>query len=133
MRTADVQNQKAGMGVGLIFTVIGIGMLVGGAYWGLRTKHFVENAKRTNGRVIEMVAKRDDDGTTWSPKVEFTPEGGQLTTFTSSSSSNPPSHREGDVVRVLYDPANPGKASIDSFMDLWFGPLLVGGVFGVIF
>jgi hypothetical protein len=127
-------DQKAGAFVGVIFGLLGIGMLVGGIFWGLRTREFIARAERADGRVIEMVAKRDSDGDrTYSPTVQFMAKDGTQTTFTSSVSSNPPSHREGDAVKVLYDPANPRDAKIESFTELWFGPLLLGGVMGVIF
>src|SRR5687767_13322061 len=126
-------NKQAGAFAGVVFLLVGVGALVGGAYWGLRTKTFLASAERADGRVIELVARRGDDGTTYAPKVRFTTKDGAQETFTSSSSSNPPSHREGDAVTVLYEPERPSNAKIDSFMDLWFGPLMVGGVFGIIF
>lgn len=133
IRTAGTQNQAAGALVGVVFTVVGIGALVGGIFWGMRTKAFIATAERAQGRVIELVAKQDDDGTSYSPKVQFTAKDGATIEFTSSISSRPPSHQEGDVVGVLYQPDAPRNAKIDEFMELWFGPLIVGGVFGVVF
>lgn len=126
-------GRPAGACLGALFLFVGLSALGGAAFWALGTRDFIASAETANGRVIELVAHSGDKGTTYAPKVQFTTKGGGEETFTSSTSSSPPSHREGDVVTVMYDPAHPEDARIDSFMDLWFGPLLVGGVFGVIF
>lgn len=46
--------------------------------------------------------------------------------------TNPPSYRVGERVQVLYDPGNPAHFSVNSFMSLWFGAVLFGGL-GVVF
>ena len=47
-------------------------------------------------------------------------------------SSNPPMFQEGQVIDVLYDPANPQKARIKRWMSLYFVSVLLGGM-GLIF
>jgi hypothetical protein len=39
--------------------------------------------------------------------------------YESVNSSSPPSHDVGEVVTLLYDPDNPGKARVNSFWELW--------------
>ena len=49
-------------------------------------------------------------------------------------SSNPPSFQVGQEIDVLYEPGNPNNARINKWMDLYFVPVLLGGlglVFGV--
>lgn len=121
--------------MGILFLVIGVCALVGGIVWGVNTKKFVDGASRASGTVIELQRRQSssDDGPSYYPVVRFTDASGKDVTFTSSTGSNPPSNREGDKVAVLYDPNNPDEAELDSFFALWFGPLMVGGLFGTIF
>lgn len=120
---------------GFLFLGIGIACLVGGIVWGVNTKKFVDGAVKTSGTVVEVQRRQSssDDGPTYYPVVRFADAEGRDVTFTSSTGSNPPSHREGDRVEVLYDPRDPNDAEINSFFSLWFGPLMIGGLFGTIF
>ena len=120
---------------GALFLLFGVGALVGGIVWGVNTKRFVDGASRASGTVIELQRRQSssDDSPSYYPVVRFTDAGGKDVTFTSSTGSNPPSKREGDKVDVLYDPRNPEKAELNSFFALWFGPLMVAGLFGTLF
>lgn len=119
---------------GAIFLIVGVAALVGGIYWGVKTQRFVASASRASGTVIELERRQSgDDGPTYYPVIRFIDADGREVTFTSSTGSNPPSKREGDKVDVLYDPKNPNEAELNSFFALWFGPLMVGGLFGTIF
>ncbi|HTM68610.1 MAG TPA: DUF3592 domain-containing protein [Candidatus Binatia bacterium] len=126
-------GKQAGACVGIVFLFFGLAMLVGGGYWAVRTQRFIGSAEKAQGRVIALVPHSGSKGgTTYAPTVQYTTKDGQATTFTSSTSSSPPAHREGDIVTVLYDPAKPDKAEINAFTDLWLGPLIVG-IMGAIF
>lgn len=128
MRVGD----RTGAFVGAVFLLVGLVALSGAAYWSLRTREFIRTAAKAQGLVIDLVPHSGDNGTTYAPTVRFTDKDGRERTFTSSTSSSPPSHREGDAVQVLYDPARDDKAEIDAFWDLWLGPLVVG-IFGLVF
>ena len=52
--------------------------------------------------------------------------------FTGSVGSSPPAFDVGEPVAVLYDPAEPEEARIDSFFQLWFAALILGGI-GLVF
>ena len=118
---------------GAIFFIVGLGMLAGGVLWGLRTQRFVSSAERADGIVTDLDLRSDSDGSAYYPVVSFTTKEGKEVTFTSSTGGNPPPKRRGDKVGVLYDATSPEEAEIDSFFSLWFGPLLIGGVFGTLF
>jgi hypothetical protein len=121
--------------LGVLFTLIGTGLLVGGLVLFLSTRRFVASAATATGVVVDLVQRDSedtDDGPTYRPVVEFTTAAGHKVRFTSSFGSNPPSHRSGDAVTVLYDPAAPQGARIRSFLHLWFGVLILGFV-GVVF
>lgn len=52
--------------------------------------------------------------------------------FTSSSGSNPPRFSKGEVVEVLYQEHSPEQAKINSFLSLFFGPIILT-VLGILF
>ncbi len=120
--------------IGVIFTAVGAGLLVlTGGLW-METRAFVAGAARAKGEVTELEERRSggDSSPTYRPTVRFLAADGTEVTFQSSTSSNPPSHRVGDEVGVLYEPGNPRHAEIDSFFDLWLGPL-IAGILGAVF
>lgn len=64
----------------------------------------------------------------YHPIVKYTPEGGTEFEFKGHTGSNPPEHKVGDTVRVIYNPQNPSEAMIDSFLDLYRTPLIPAGL-----
>jgi hypothetical protein len=128
----NLNQSRGSTALGVIFSLIGIGCAVGGAWWAVSTRDFMATAERGVGQVVELDASTDSDGdTTYYPIVEYA-VGGKTQRFKSNVGSSPPSHRVGDTVNVLYDPENPTDAKIDSFLDVWGGPLFLT-LFGVIF
>ena len=118
---------------GLVFGLAGVGMLAGGGYMAGRTLKFQATALAAEGVVVDLIEKRDSDGSrTWSPEVEYQTPDGETRTYVSSTSSNPPSWDRGEKVTLRYDPANPERVRLDGFMDNWFGPTILGGL-GTVF
>jgi hypothetical protein len=66
------------------------------------------------------------------PRVRYVTRSGNPVEFTGSVGSSPPAFDVGEAVGVLYDPAAPEKARIDTFFQLWFPSLLLGGI-GLVF
>jgi hypothetical protein len=106
--------------------VAGAGLFFLGAHLHKKTVIFLDTAERGQGVVVEMVSNHSSDSTTYSPVVEFE-AGGRKYRFKDSVGSNPPSHRTGERVGVLYDPANPKDARIDRGRWNKAVPLLIGG------
>ncbi|MGA9335355.1 MAG: DUF3592 domain-containing protein [Rudaea sp.] len=124
---------KALWAAGIIFLVVGLGMLTGGFFLWRSQANFVAHALHADGTVTDLDYQRGSKGKgTYHPVVEFSAQGGKIIHFTSSTGSNPASYSRGDHLRVLYDGANPEHASIDSFMSNWFGTLMLGGL-GLVF
>jgi hypothetical protein len=106
--------------------VMGIILLIGaaiplviGIVLTIRTYGFTSSAERTQGEVVAM------EGTdAKAPVVSFKDRRGIEHQIISSVASSPPSFAVGETVEVLYDPANPDEARIDSFFQLWFGAFL---------
>jgi hypothetical protein len=87
-------------------------------------------ALKQSGSSVFVSTDSDDDlafreeenmfkGETLAPVIEFTTRDGNKVTFTGSA-SKPPRYKVGERVKLLYTPASPEKAIIDSFLDKWF-------------
>lgn len=116
-----------------VFSLIGIGMLVGTFFWYQNIESFIAESAKAEGKVTEVVRSRSSDSTTYKPVVQFYAPNGELIEFMSGTGSNPPSHTVGEKVEVLYLPENPHDAKINSFFSLWLGPLIVGVMGGIFF
>lgn len=116
--------------------ILGTGSLVAAVATAGNTLLFLRVSVAETGTVVSNVRvdQRDSDGhitTNFTPEFTFTGADGKTYTVTSATSSNPPEFAEGQTVRVLYNPMNPGTARIDSFEQLWFAPILAG-TFGIV-
>ena len=116
-----------------LFSAIGLGMLVGSFLLYQNTASFLTNAIKAEGVVVNLVASRSSDSTTYRPTVRFKTIEGSMVEFTSSTGSNPASYSRGEKVTVLYLPQQPDEARIDSFFSLWGGATIVGGLGSVFF
>lgn len=125
-----------GTGFVLLFLLIGAGLLVGALAWQQKISRFVAQAHVADGEVVELVLRRDSDGDTlYAPRVRFVTARERTVEFTTDSASSPPSFHEGERVRVLYDPEQPGEAKIDSWFQLWGGVAIlcfIGGIFTLV-
>ncbi|QQR69685.1 MAG: DUF3592 domain-containing protein [Alphaproteobacteria bacterium] len=106
-----------GMIAGLVF--------MGVAGWmGWQSFEFVASSTSAEGEVVkiqESVSSRRR----YRPVVEFTTEDGRTIRFVGSGSV-PAMYEKGETVSVLYNPDHPEGAKIDSLLDLWGGPLVLG-------
>jgi hypothetical protein len=108
-----------------VLVLAGVGLVFLGAHLHRKTGLFLERAVGGSGVVVHLAANDSSDGVTWAPVVEFEHEG-QRYRFKDSISSNPPSYRSGETVRVLYDPSKPADARIDGGIWNQGIPVLVG-------
>lgn len=115
--------------ISAVFSAVGVGMLVASFFVFSNTTSFIRRAVEANGKVTDLERSRSSSSsgssTTYRPVVEFTTATGKRIEFVSSVGSSPPSHRVGESVKVLYNPADPQSARIKSFFQLWFGFLIV--------
>ena len=120
--------------VGGVFFVIGIGLLFGGVSWWRSNAAFAAHAASIDGTVSDLVWRRSSKGNggTYVPVIDFTTPQGNRIHVTGSTGSNPAAYSRGDKVHLLYDPANPEHAQIDTFMERSFGPTLLSGL-GAVF
>ena len=116
-----------------VFSLIGIGMLIGTFFWHQNVTSFIAESETAQGKVTELVRSRSGDSTTYKPVVQFYTKNGELIEFMSSAGSSPPSYDEGEKVEVFYLPENPQNAKINGFFSIWGGPLIVGVLGGIFF
>ncbi len=115
-----------------VFSTVGIAMLIGAVMTYKSTSTFLAEALSEQGTVIALAEERSSDSMSYSPVVQFVGRDGQRVEFTSSIGSNPASYSVGAPVQVLYLPANPQRAKINDFSDLW-GMTVFMAVMGVPF
>lgn len=103
--------------IGLLFTIAAIVTFA-------QTALFVAGAVRTDATYVGSVSRAGgrSGGTFLYPQFRFMAEGGRAVTMTSKNGLTDQPYRDGETVSVLYDPAKPDGARLDSFM-IWIVPL----------
>ena len=125
--------------VGGIFAPLGLILLGIAAVLLVSPAGFARTAERTEGTVVDVeysLSSRSSSGSRSRvayPYVTYvSPADGREYTFRDSVGSNPPAYAVGERVPVLYAPARPGDARIDSWANRYLGPSISGGL-GVVF
>src|SRR5579862_3760575 len=114
--------------LGGVFFTVGMGLLAGALLAWNSSASFAAHATTTEGVVVDQAYHSSSKGGTYSPVVEFTTPDGHKIHVTGSVGSGSPAYARGDRVNVMYDPANPEHARLDTFSETWFLPLLLGGM-----
>jgi hypothetical protein len=113
--------------LGFLVFLIGVALLAWAITMVRDTRSFLATARSVTGTVIDERLTSSSNSTSYHPVVRYTAEG-VTRTLVSSSGSNPPTHAIGDTVTVNYPPGHPERGQINGFMDLWFLPLILGGI-----
>jgi len=121
--------------LGALFLLLaGSVLLAIAAFLTWRTYGYIDRSQTASGTITALVpvhsTESDDnsENVTYAPVFTFKTVEGRTVSVTSHSSSNPPGFDPGDSVTVLYDPADPAQAQIDTVWQLWGVPLLLGGM-----
>jgi hypothetical protein len=114
--------------IGGIFAPIGLVLAALGGWFYFQDRAMVEDALSDRGTVLQLAVSSDSDGYSYRPVVMFIDAEGDRRVFTGQVGSNPPSYSPGEQVTVLYRPEAPDKAVIDSVLERFFLPLLLGGM-----
>jgi len=132
MNTSD-NNVALAKIVGRVFVGIGSVVAICGLIWSGKTAAFVSRASKASGTVIEMERSTSSKGgSMYSPVYTFADASGIIHTQHSSFASSSYTFEPGEKVIILYDSAAPTSSEIDTFGQVWLGPLLVTG-FGMAF
>lgn len=122
-----MDRKKLLWGTGVL--VLGLCCLGASLVFATVIRGFVAGAQTAQGRVVELALA----GSGRSPVVTFTAPGGREVTFRSLNASNPPAHRVGETVTVLFDPVAPDRGPrIQSVSEVWT-PVLVFSLMGLLF
>jgi hypothetical protein len=117
--------------MGLCFGISALG-LIGGAVWAyFKQRQTLESRVATTGTVVELTTQVTQRSNIFCPVVEFTTVTGEKIRFTSAFGSRPAGHEVGQSVNVRYQAADPQKAEIESTLNRWLVPLILG-LMGVI-
>lgn len=115
-----------------VFQALGLGLVIGAAFSASSARAFVKEADRLDGVVVDNLVSRDSDGdATYRAVVEYRKAAGGAGRFNADMASNPPSFEVGERVKVLVS-KDGSRQSIDSFGQIWFLPIFLGG-FGAVF
>ncbi|NTV47862.1 MAG: DUF3592 domain-containing protein [Chlorobiales bacterium] len=108
-----------------ICVIIGLALIIGGGFWGIRRYVFLRRSLRAQGMVVEQfVQDSAEQSKFYYPVVEFRTESGETVQFRGGAgNAGGPQIQTGTTVDVLYDPSKPSQAQINSFVQYWLGPL----------
>lgn len=123
---------STGLIIGIVFGFVGLLLVAIAFFVWLRTRAFMQNSQEVKGTIIHMSYRSSSDGGGYAPIFRFNTIDGRSMEVEDNLRTNPPQFREGQVVDVLYDPQDPSHARIKKWMNLYFIPLLLGGM-GLIF
>lgn len=99
----------------IIFAIIAVGLIIGGAYWTNYQKGFEGYSYTAQGEVTQVARKSSSGGSnsTYVSEVTFVSDQGIKYVFRDKISSSIKLHNVGDKVEVLYNPGKPYSAIID--------------------
>jgi hypothetical protein len=124
-------------GFALIFRVLG-GILLGvGVVQMISTAVFLRNAERAAGEVIRLESVRnaaplmdsvEGSGVFFYPVIRFETRASDLREFRSRWGRPNPELNEGSEVTVVYNPADPEQAHLDSWFAVWGASIVWNGL-----
>lgn len=120
--------------IGLICLLASTSCLFAAYTLSQETYALVKHGTRTEGTVTALIERTNakNRGSVYAPVVRFTTTDGRVLSFDGAAGTNPPAYAVGERVKVIYPPNKPEDASIESFLQLWAGNVLVGFI-GLVF
>ena len=92
---------------------------------------FIANGENAEGIIMQMKKGPGILGK-YHPLVRFQTRDGETVEFTPGNGSNPPIYEINDHVPVIYNPDYPNFAVINTFNEIWLGPIIYAGL-GLLF
>ena len=117
---------------GGVCIAVGCGFLVSALRIYLARKRFLATAQAAAGTVVEARVRGIGRNAVSVPILEFRSPGDRVQRAESWMGSGFQRFEVGQAVPVRYDPADPGRAEVDTFAVLWGLALLRAG-YGVLF
>jgi hypothetical protein len=129
-KTLDAVQKGASrlqVGCWIIFSNLFLGAFcLWGVYAGYTSWRLQNEGMTTTGTVVRLEESNSSEGgcCVYSPVIEFNANG-QTHSFEGGNASDPPAYEVGEVVNVIYDPADPGTAQINKWTERWLFPILI--------
>lgn len=127
-----ITNVAARVAEFLPILLIGLGLLGGSAWIARKTRAFLSTAWNADGTVVALQRGRGRMRNSMFPVVQFSTITGEEVKFMGGVGTNLGAWPVGQRVTVRYDPQKPDNARIQSRVQIWFLPALLGFL-GVIF
>lgn len=121
----------------LAFGGVGLFALISGLMWGGNRYALSHNGVHVQGEVVEYYTDertttreerregRANVETYYYPVIEFPDQKEKLIRFKAATGTGAREFEIGSTVALVYDPADPYDAMIDTFSHLWEGPIIV--------
>ncbi|HEY9259929.1 DUF3592 domain-containing protein [Chitinophaga sp.] len=107
----------------LIFIIVG-GLLLAGALAALKNKlTFVKDGERAVGTVVQLVERRDDEGTFYFPVFDIHTRRHETITYRYSTGSSSMQWQIGETRVFIFEPGNPDTVRFLNYWGLFGWPL----------
>jgi len=119
----------------LAFGGLGLFAFISGLAWGWHRYSLYSNGMHAPGTVVELYQSERTTSTSerregrsaveiiYYPVIEFYDNKEAKIRFKGATGSNPPEFEVGAPVKLVYDPTNPYEALVETFDQLWLGPV----------
>jgi hypothetical protein len=106
---------------------IGLGI---GLWLASKTRSLIQRGAQAQGRYVDVQWQSSGVGgeSAQYGQIEFQTAQGQLIRFSSRLGTLSQRQNLGKIVPVLYDPAAPDQAVVNSFVELWMPAIIFAGV-----
>ncbi|MCI5138455.1 MAG: DUF3592 domain-containing protein [Candidatus Electrothrix sp. AR1] len=111
----------------VIWMTVPIGCSFGGAYWLYTRYDWKKHSVQVEGRVVEQVEVRGEDGIMWQPVVEYVYRD-KTERYVSGVKSSPKPYKDGAKVNVLIGSDDDSTVRLDRFAELYLCPLVLCAV-----
>ncbi len=111
----------------LIALVLGLPFLIFGVKELYQVNKFVTSGDKADGIIVEM-KKGSSNFSKYHPRVRFQTKEGKTIEFSPGNGSNPPMYEVNDHVPVVYNSDYPNYAVINTFVEIWLGPVIYAGL-----
>ncbi len=109
----------------IVFTLVGVGLMISAVYWAASTRQFVARAASAPGVVIKL----NHGGA--HPEVRFTTAAGEVVEYPQGGMIW--GYRVGDRVEVLYEPGNPNRDPVIHTTGALWGFVAMDFLMGAVF
>jgi hypothetical protein len=131
MQSLTISSMPIKRGPFIAIAFLGLATLVALSFMIRRNLVFIHSSTRASATVVANVTVMGNRGVTYRPRFAFQTADGRNVIVTSGSGSNPAGFHVGEQVGVIYDPANPHNARIDTIGQVWEAEIILGfmGIF----